>query len=73
MKKYLITSNRSLDGILKKLSSKGVKDGKVIAEIDDEDHSDFEVWILFRIEKIMHYLVPKNSIQQKEIKKSKWW
>ena len=43
MKKYLLTSNRSLDGILKKLNSKGVKDGKVISEINDEDFSDYEV------------------------------
>lgn len=42
MKKYPLTSNRSLDGILQKLNSKDVKDGKVLAEIDDEDFSDVE-------------------------------
>lgn len=35
-----------MDGIVKKLNSKGVKDGKVLAEIDDEDFSDYEVSII---------------------------
>ena len=35
IKKYTLTNNRSLDGILNKLNSKGVKDGKILAEIDD--------------------------------------
>ncbi len=43
VKKYSLTSNRSLDGILMKLNTKGIKDGKVLAEIDDQDHSDYEV------------------------------
>ena len=32
-----------MDGILTKLNTKGIKDGKVLAEIDDQDHSDYEV------------------------------
>ena len=42
MKKYILTNNRSLDGILAKLNSKNIKNSININEIDMFSDSDYE-------------------------------
>jgi periodic tryptophan protein 2 len=42
LKKFKLTDNRSLDGILHKLNSKNIKDGVLMNEINDNDDSDYE-------------------------------
>lgn len=43
LKKFSLSSNRSLDGVLNKLNSKNIKEGVDMAnEIDDFDDSDYE-------------------------------
>lgn len=43
IKKFSLSSNRSLDGVLNKLNSKNIKEGLDVAnEIDDFDDSDYE-------------------------------
>ena len=42
LKKYILSNNRSLDGMLNKLSTKNIKDGVNVNEIDDGFESDLE-------------------------------
>ena len=34
MKKYLLSKNKSLDGVIDKLSTKNIKEGVILNEID---------------------------------------
>jgi periodic tryptophan protein 2 len=43
VRKFLISNNRSLDGVLNKLNSKNIKEGiDVVNDINDFDDSDYE-------------------------------
>ena len=42
LKKFCLTENRSMDGVLEKLNSKNIKDGYNIKEINDFSDSDLE-------------------------------
>jgi periodic tryptophan protein 2 len=43
LKKFALSTNRSLDGVLNKLNSKNIKEGvDIVNEVDDFDDSDYE-------------------------------
>ena len=43
LKKFALSANRSLDGVLNKLNSKNIKEGvDIVNEVDDFDDSDYE-------------------------------
>lgn len=42
MKKYQLTKNKQLDGVIDKLSTKNIKDGVILNEIDEFSDSDYE-------------------------------
>lgn len=65
IKKFSLSSNRSLDGVLNKLNSKNIKEGlDIVNEIDDFDDSDYEE----RKDKVLpgakNFDVSKRSMKQ---------